>query len=74
MMKQLNNKRSVASRWHLVWLAVSLAILTVGLVLSPFKGVDYVLVGASLVSILGWIAEINLDQVDRYMGTRPRRL
>lgn len=65
MMKQLNNKRSVASRWHLVWLAVSLAILTVGLVLLPLKGVDYVLVSASLVSILGWIANISLYLTDQ---------
>lgn len=65
MVNRLDNKRSVASRWHLVWLAVSLAILTIGLVLLPLKGVDTVLPDACLVSILMWIANISLYLTDQ---------
>jgi hypothetical protein len=50
-----------------MWLTISLGVLAIGLVFLPFKGIDYSLIGTSLVSILMWIGEMSLDMVDRYL-------
>ncbi len=67
MENRLNDKRSIASCVHVMWLTISLGVLAIGLVFLPFKGIDYSLIGTSLVSILMWIGEMSLDMVDRYL-------